>query len=189
MTIIQPTKAKSCTPTSTLSRSYFTLSTTPDPTSHLAWTANHTAYLDSGAEVSVFRSSPLSPPTGPSNTIIVLPNGEKAQPLGTRSHSVAGLPITAHIFNETDIRNSLVSAHYICAQKHSILLEDTGATIMDPSGRPILHAPKPPHSRLWPIPIMDSHHHQSPKQNAVPLQSTAATNSIISSSTHAEKTA
>ena len=135
----------------------------------------------------MFRSSPLSPPTGPSNTIIIQPNGSTAQPLGTRSYSVAGLPIQAHIFNENDIRNSLVSAHDICSTKHAILLKDTGATIFDPTGRPILHAPKPLHSRLWSLPIMDSKNQQ--QKNTVPLPCTAATNSIISSSTHAEKTA
>ena len=160
----------------------------PATTIQHAWTANQTAILDSGAELSAFRLYPHLPPTGPSSTSIILPNGTTAQPLGTRAYTVAGIPIRAHIFKKEDLHSSLISAYDICAQKHSILLKDTGATIIDPSGRTILHAPKQTHSQLWSLPIVD-HHHQPPIQNAVPPHCTAATMNIISNSTHAERTA
>ena len=103
--------------------------------------------------------------------------------------AVAGIPLQAHTFRKEDIRSSLIPAHDICSQKHSILLEETGATIIDPSGRPILHVPKQSHSRLWSLPIMDSHH-QPLKQSLTPPDCTVANmNSIVPNSTHAEKTA
>ena len=161
--------------------------TTPTFASHTALTANHKfAILDTGAEISAFCHSATTPPTGVSTTTIVQPNGAKSKPTGTRQYTVGGIPFLAHMFNPIHIRNPLLSANDICSQGATITLESTGATIRNSDGKLLLYAPKNPSSRLWSLPIVDT----SPnllKQNPSTPQCTLA--SIVTNSTHAEKTA
>ena len=92
---------------STLSRSLSNLTTTPESQPHLAKIANNntTAILETGAEISAFHTNLDKPPTEKSMVTVIQPNGETSTPLGTRQYMVAGIPITAHIFRPTQIRN------------------------------------------------------------------------------------
>ena len=92
-----------------------------------------------------------------------LPNGTTISSIGTGFLHGLGAPVPAHIFNDCDLQQSLLSLSDLCKQGCTITLTDKALTIST-NNRPSLSFPKDPRASLWSIPFAE----QTINQNLIP---------------------